>query len=60
MDGDLLTSLTASVNAIAGGWSPDGKQVCYSLNLSGKDWDIWTVDSDGKNRRPLIAGSATD
>jgi dipeptidyl aminopeptidase/acylaminoacyl peptidase len=56
----LLTSASPPLNSIAGAWSPDGKQVAYSINLFQKDWDIWVIDADGKNRRPLISGSAID
>ncbi len=56
----LLTSLSTPVSEIAGGWSPDGKRIAYSINLFKDDWDIWTADADGKNRGPMITGSAVD
>ena len=29
-------------------WSPDGKQLLYSLNLFQDDWDIWVMDAGGE------------
>jgi len=56
----LLTSLPYPFNKRAGGWSPDGKQLAYSINLFQNDWDIWVMDADGKNRRPLLSGPTID
>jgi Tol biopolymer transport system component len=56
----LLTALASPINEIAGAWSPDGKRVAYSINLFQDDWDIWVIDADGKNRGPLVSGSAID
>lgn len=34
-------------------WSPDGKQIAYELSLPDRDRDIYIMDADGKNARPL-------
>ena len=41
----LLTSAKTTVNQVAGGWSPDSKQIIYTLNLYKDDWDIWVMDA---------------
>lgn len=56
----LLTSRPHPFNKIAEGWSPDGKRVAYSINFFREDWDIWVMDANGKNRRPLVTGSTID
>jgi dipeptidyl aminopeptidase/acylaminoacyl peptidase len=56
----LLTSTKSPLNQVAGGWSPDTKHIIYAVNLFKDDWDIWVMDADGKNRRPLVSGSATE
>jgi WD40 repeat protein len=56
----LLTSIPHPFNKIAEGWSPDGKHIVYSINLFREDWDIWVMDANGKNRRPLVTGSTID
>ncbi|MBW1768307.1 MAG: PD40 domain-containing protein, partial [Deltaproteobacteria bacterium] len=56
----LLISLSTPLSQVAGGWSPDGKKIVYSVNLFKDDWDIWVMDADGKNRQSLISGTAVE
>jgi hypothetical protein len=56
----LLTGLASPINDIAGGWSPDGKRIVYSVNIFEDDWDIWVMDADGRNRGPLFSSSGAD
>jgi len=40
-------------------WSPDGKTIVYR-KLVGKSFDLWLMDADGKNQRPLLVDPAHD
>jgi Tol biopolymer transport system component len=53
----------SGVNAWDGAWSPDGTQIAFSRGDTGKDfdvktasvsYDIWIMDADGSNQRPLV------
>ena len=35
-------------------WSPDGKHIAYALALKGRGRNIYIMDADGKNAKPLI------
>jgi TolB protein len=35
-------------------WSPDGKYIAYTLAVRGKGRNIYIMDADGKNAKPLI------
>ena len=37
-------------------WSPDGSRILYQAFNNGQ-WDIWTVNSDGTNRRQVTSGA---
>jgi len=36
-------------------FSPDGNKIAYNVLQVGAQWDIWLMDSDGKNSKPLGA-----
>jgi TolB protein len=40
-------------------WSPDGRTVVYVSNRSGA-WNLWSIDIDGGDPRPLTAGAEED
>jgi Tol biopolymer transport system component len=53
----------SGVNAWDGAWSPDGTQIAFSRGDTGTDfdvktatpsYDIWIMDADGSNQRPLV------
>lgn len=44
-------------------YTPDGKSIFFATNRSSKDTashDIWRMDADGSNARPVIVSAATD
>jgi len=41
-------------NNVAPAWSPDGKQVAFLTDRAGR-WEIWVMNADGTNQRPLFA-----
>ncbi|MFN8533360.1 MAG: hypothetical protein U0556_07415 [Dehalococcoidia bacterium] len=54
----LLTdfpSLTRASNNVAPVWSPDGTQVAFLSDRDGT-WQLYTVDLDGRNLRPVFSG----
>jgi Tol biopolymer transport system component len=34
-------------------FSPDGSKITYGVYQVGANWDVWLMDSDGKNAKPL-------
>jgi uncharacterized protein YgiM (DUF1202 family) len=38
-------------------WSPDGKQIAFVTDRTGK-WEIWVMNADGSSQRPLFSASA--
>jgi Tol biopolymer transport system component len=64
-DGTGVRRLTRTDGDIDPSWSPDGRQVAYTraTTLAGCDFDpacaqIWIVDADGVNARPLTPPAA--
>jgi TolB protein len=54
----LLTNsptLTRASNNVAPAWSPDGRQVVFLSDRDGS-WQLYTVDIDGRNLRPVFTG----
>ncbi len=41
-------------NHVAPAWSPDGYHLAYLTDRSGR-WEIWVMNADGSNQRPLFA-----
>jgi Tol biopolymer transport system component len=44
---------TQAWNNVAPAWSPDGSQIVFLTDRSGR-WEIWTMGADGSNQRPLL------
>ncbi len=44
-------------NNAAPAWSPDGKQLTFMTDRSGK-WEIWIMNADGSNQRPMFPNGA--
>ncbi len=40
-------------------WSPDGSQIAFLTDRNGQ-WEIWVMDTDGSNQRPLITVEVLD
>ncbi len=49
VDGTDLTQLVPGANPV---WSPDGKTIAYSSDVSG-NWNIWTMTADGASATQL-------
>jgi dipeptidyl aminopeptidase/acylaminoacyl peptidase len=46
-------------NNAAPAWSPDGQQIAFLTDRSGK-WEIWIMNADGTNQRPMFPNGALD
>jgi Tol biopolymer transport system component len=44
-------------NNAAPAWSPDGQQIAFMTDRSGK-WEIWIMNADGSNQRPMFSNGA--
>jgi Tol biopolymer transport system component len=48
-----------SWNNAAPVWSPDGSQIAFMTDRQGK-WEIWIMNADGSNQRPMFPNGAVD
>jgi uncharacterized protein YraI len=46
-----------SWNNAAPAWSPDGQQIAFLTDRTGQ-WEVWVMNADGSNQRPLVPASA--
>jgi TolB protein len=54
VDQQLAGLTPRSWNNVAPTWSPDGSQIAFLSDRSGK-WDIWVMNADGSNQHPMFA-----
>ena len=57
IDQQLKGQTARSWNNAAPSWSPDGKQIAFLTDRTGQ-WEIWVMNADGSNERPLLPASA--
>jgi len=48
-----------SWNNVAPVWSPDGSQIAFLTDRTGR-WEIWVMNADGSNQRPLFPAGTLD
>jgi dipeptidyl aminopeptidase/acylaminoacyl peptidase len=48
-----------SWNNVAPVWSPDGSQIAFLTDRSGR-WEIWVMNADGSNQRPMFPAGTLD
>ncbi len=48
-----------SWNNVAPAWSPDGSQIAFLTDRTGR-WEIWVMAADGSNQRPLFPVGTLD
>lgn len=46
-------------NNAAPAWSPDGSQIAFLTDRTGK-WEIWVMNADGSNQRPMFPNGELD
>ncbi|NJN96888.1 MAG: hypothetical protein HC875_23695 [Anaerolineales bacterium] len=46
-------------NNAAPAWSPDGSQLAFMTDRTGK-WELWLMNADGSNPRPMFSNGALD
>jgi hypothetical protein len=54
VDQQLAGLTPRSWNNAAPTWSPDGSQIAFLSDRSGK-WEIWVMNADGSNQHPMFA-----
>jgi Tol biopolymer transport system component len=58
-DGTDQRPLPTPAAGMAPSWSPDGAQIVFASERSGNA-DIYVMDANGGNQRPLVTGEAWD
>ena len=57
IDQQLKGQTARSWDNAAPAWSPDGTRIAFLTNRSGA-WEIWVMNADGSNQKPLLTASA--
>jgi Tol biopolymer transport system component len=61
----FVASPTPAWNNAAPTWSPDGSQIAFVTDRTGQHpegvaWEIWIMNADGSNQRPMFPNGALD
>jgi hypothetical protein len=48
-----------SWNNVAPTWSPDGSQLAFLTDRTGR-WEMWVIAADGSNQRPMFPSGTLD
>jgi TolB protein len=57
--GGAAVRLPGATDAYSPSWSPDGSQIVFGSDRGNRQ-DIWVMNSDGSNQRPLTSDRAVD
>jgi Tol biopolymer transport system component len=63
IDGSNLTQITRGNHpfyAFNADWSPDGRQILFQTERHNGQGDIYIINSDGTNERPIIVDSSPE
>jgi Tol biopolymer transport system component len=55
----FVASENPAWNNAAPTWSPDGSQIAFLTDRTGQ-WEIWIMNADGSNQRPMFPNGALD
>jgi hypothetical protein len=61
IDGEerYIASENPAWNNAAPTWSPDGSQIAFLTDRTGQ-WEIWLMNADGSNQRPMFSNGVLD
>ncbi len=56
-DGGGPKRLTSDGNSAYPSWSRDGSRILFASSRDGSPFEIWTMDAEGGNQRPITSGT---